>query len=96
MGLSTYASELHTTGRARYFAIERFERFGRFGRFDQEVAGDTVHLRHQENLVQALDLDWRNTDTHAKNVALLCLSTGTEATEIYDSVPNLLQDGLFF
>ncbi len=136
MGLSTYASELRTAGRTLYLAIERF---------DREVAGDIVYLRHQEDLAQALNLDWRNTDVkfqdpawptnpkrataraigellgtvpgaaelverwlrqltyhvaignndaHAKNVALLHLSTGTELTQVYDAVPNLFQDGL--
>lgn len=136
MGLSTFSSELRTAGRTLYLAIERF---------DREVVGDTVYLRHQEDLAQALNLDWRNSDVkfhdpawpthpkrataraigellgtvpgatelverwlrqltyhvaignndaHAKNVALLHLSTGTELTQVYDAVPNLFQDGL--
>jgi hypothetical protein len=34
-----------------------------------------------------------NNDAHAKNVALLHLSKGTQLTEIYDAVPNLFQEG---
>lgn len=136
MGLSTYGSELRAAGRTIYLAIERF---------DREVVDDVVYLRHQEDLAQALNLDWRNTDVkfqdpawptnpkrataraigellgtvpgaaelvegwlrqltyhvaignndaHAKNVALLHLSTGTELTQVYDAVPNLFQEGL--
>ncbi|HUV57591.1 MAG TPA: HipA domain-containing protein, partial [Acidimicrobiales bacterium] len=100
---------------------------------------------HQEDLAQALSLDWRDTDTkfqepdwpgdpkratvrriaemlgsipagdgavenwlrhltfhvaignndaHAKNVALMHLSTGTELAQVYDASPNLFQAGL--
>lgn len=136
MGLSTFSSEIRFAGRTLYLAIERF---------DREVVDDAVHLHHQEDLAQALNLDWRNTDVkfqdpmwpnnskrataraigellgtvpgaadlverwlrqltyhvaignndaHAKNVALLHLSTGTELTQVYDAVPNLFQHGL--
>lgn len=136
MGLSRYESELRTAGQTTYLAIERF---------DRKVVGEDVRLRHQEDLAQALGLDWRDTDVkfqepdwptdprrataqrigellgsipggdaaveqwlrqltyhvaignndaHAKNVALLHESTGTELTEVYDALPNLFQDGL--
>lgn len=54
VGLSNYKSEIRTAGPVTYLAIERF---------DREVRGTQVHLHHQEDLAQALGLDWRNTDT---------------------------------
>lgn len=104
-----------------------------------------MRLRHQEDLAQAMGLDWRATDVksqepdwptdprratarrigellgsipggdaaveqwlrqltfhvaigdndaHAKNVALMHLSSGTELSQVYDALPNLFQDGL--
>jgi serine/threonine-protein kinase HipA len=53
MGLSQYVSEIRKAGRTTYLAIERF---------DRELVDDTVLLRHQEDLAQALGLDWRDTD----------------------------------
>jgi serine/threonine-protein kinase HipA len=133
IGLSSYGSEIHRTGRITYLAIERFDR--------TSVDGNVV-LHHQEDLAQALSLDWRDTDVkfqdpqwpgnpkrasarriaealgsipggdsaveqwlrqltfhvaignndaHAKNVALMHLSTGTELAQVYDALPNLFQ-----
>lgn len=53
LGLSNYRSEIRTAGRMTYLAIERFDRV---------IDGDQVRLRHQEDLCQALGLDWRDTD----------------------------------
>lgn len=53
IGLSRYGSEIRSAGRMTYLAIERF---------DRELIAGEVRLRHQEDLAQALDLDWRNTD----------------------------------
>ncbi|MHB8335363.1 MAG: type II toxin-antitoxin system HipA family toxin [Acidimicrobiales bacterium] len=136
IGLSSYASEIRRAQSMTYLAIERF---------DRTVDNDQVHLHHQEDLAQALSLDWRDTDTkfqepdwpsdpkratvrrvaemlgsipggddalenwlrhltfhvaignhdaHAKNVALMHLSTGTELAQVYDALPNLFQAGL--
>jgi serine/threonine-protein kinase HipA len=52
-GLSTYRSEIRKAGRTTYLAIERF---------DRELVGAQVHLRHQEDLAQAMGLDWRDSD----------------------------------
>jgi serine/threonine-protein kinase HipA len=136
IGLSSYASEIRRAQSMTYLAIERF---------DRTVVNGDVHLHHQEDLAQALGLDWRDTDTkfqepdwpgdpkratvrriaamlgsipggdgavekwlrhltfhvaignndaHAKNVALMHLSTGTELAQVYDALPNLFQAGL--
>jgi serine/threonine-protein kinase HipA len=53
IGLSSYTSEIRKARRMPYLAIERF---------DRAVDGDQVRLHHQEDLAQALGLDWRNTD----------------------------------
>ncbi len=53
LGLSRYDSRINTAGPITYLAIERF---------DRTVDGDQVLLHHQEDLAQALGLDWRNTD----------------------------------
>ncbi|GGF11893.1 type II toxin-antitoxin system HipA family toxin [Subtercola lobariae] len=53
IGLSRYHSEIRTAGTTKYLAIERF---------DRTVEAGEVHLLHQEDLAQAMDLDWRNTD----------------------------------
>ncbi len=53
IGLSAFQSEILSAGRMKYLAIERF---------DRAVVGDVVHLRHQEDLAQAMGLDWRDTD----------------------------------
>lgn len=53
IGLSTYASTLEKAGRTTYLAIERF---------DREIVSGDVRLHHQEDLSQALGLDWRDTD----------------------------------
>lgn len=53
IGLSSYSSEIHTAGRTRYLAIERF---------DRTLVAGAVQLRHQEDLAQALDLDWLDAD----------------------------------
>ncbi|MES2094831.1 MAG: HipA domain-containing protein [Actinomycetota bacterium] len=52
-GLSQYQSAMHTAGTMNYLAIERF---------DRKVVDGTVVLHHQEDLAQALGLDWRTTD----------------------------------
>jgi serine/threonine-protein kinase HipA len=49
VGLSSFASEIRTAGRVTYLAIERF---------DRTIVGDQVHLHHQEDLAQAMGLDW--------------------------------------
>lgn len=53
MGLSQYTSELRKAGRTTYLAIERF---------DRRIEGESAHLHHQEDMAQALGLDWRDTD----------------------------------
>jgi len=135
IGLSSYASEIRVAERTTYLAIERF---------DRTVINGKVHLHHQEDLAQALSLDWRDTevkfqepawpsdpkrasilrvaealgsipggdaavekwlrqltfhvaignnDAHAKNVALMHHSKGTELAQVYDASPNLFQAG---
>jgi serine/threonine-protein kinase HipA len=135
IGLSSYASDIRVAERVTYLAIERF---------DRTVINGEVHLHHQEDLAQALSLDWRDTDVkfqepawpsdpkrasvarvaaalgsipggdaaveqwlrqltfhvaignndaHAKNVALMHHSTGTELAQVYDASPNLFQAG---
>ena len=53
IGLSRYGSHIRRAGRTTYLAIERF---------DRELVAGRVRLRHQEDLAQALGLDWRDTD----------------------------------
>jgi len=53
MGLSRYTSEIRVAGSITYLAIERF---------DRTVVHNKVRLHHQEDLAQALGLDWRDTD----------------------------------
>lgn len=53
MGLSEYDSQILTVGGLPFLAIERF---------DRAVSGSSVSLFHQEDLAQALGLDWRDTD----------------------------------
>ncbi len=53
-GLSQFQSEMRTAGTINYLAIERF---------DRKVVGGDVVLHHQEDLAQALGLDWRTSDT---------------------------------
>jgi serine/threonine-protein kinase HipA len=53
IGLSKYQSSISHAGRTTFLAIERF---------DREVVDGQVHLRHQEDLAQALGLDWQDTD----------------------------------
>lgn len=53
IGLSSYDSEIRKAGRMTYLAIERF---------DRAINGGQVRLHHQEDLAQALGLDWRDTD----------------------------------
>ena len=52
-GLSHFQSAMRTAGTMNYLAIERFDR--------QVVGGDVV-LHHQEDLAQALGLEWRDGD----------------------------------
>lgn len=52
-GLSRFQSVMRTAGTMNYLAIERFDR--------KIVDGDVV-LHHQEDLAQALRLDWRDGD----------------------------------
>ncbi len=53
VGLSQYRSEIRKANRTTYLAIERF---------DRAVVEGNVLLHHQEDLAQAMGLDWRNTD----------------------------------
>ena len=53
-GLSNDASEIRRAQSTTYLAIERF---------DRTVADGAVRPLHQEDLAQALRLDWRETDT---------------------------------
>ena len=50
-GLSRFQSAMRTAGTMNYLAIERF---------DRQVVGGVVVLHHQEDLAQALGLDWRD------------------------------------
>ncbi len=52
-GLSQFQSAMRTAGTMNYLAIERF---------DRKVVGGDVVLHHQEDLAQALGLDWRTSD----------------------------------
>jgi serine/threonine-protein kinase HipA len=60
MGLSNYESEIRKAGGTTYLAIERFDRV---------VDGHDVHLKHQEDLAQALGLDWRDADAKFQDPA---------------------------
>lgn len=51
IGLAEFESSVHTAGATTYLAIERF---------DREVRDGEVLLLHQEDLAQALGLDWRD------------------------------------
>ncbi|NQX04998.1 HipA domain-containing protein [Rathayibacter sp. VKM Ac-2856] len=51
LGLATFESSLHTAAMTTYLAIERF---------DREIHDGEVLLHHQEDLAQALGLDWRD------------------------------------
>jgi serine/threonine-protein kinase HipA len=53
IGLSSYESEIRKAGRMTYLAIQRF---------DRAIDAGQVRLHHQEDLAQALGLDWRDTD----------------------------------
>lgn len=53
VGLSSYRSEIRKAGRMTYLAIERF---------DRQLVGRQVCLHHQEDLAQALGLDWPDPD----------------------------------
>ena len=52
-GLAQFQSAIRTAGTMNYLAIERF---------DRHVIGGEVLLHHQEDLAQALGLDWRDGD----------------------------------
>lgn len=58
IGLSRYASSIRSAGRTTYLCIERF---------DRTISAGTVQLHHQEDLAQALGLDWRDTDVKFQN-----------------------------
>ncbi|MCL2316679.1 MAG: HipA domain-containing protein, partial [Actinomycetia bacterium] len=53
LGLAAYGSELRQAGPVTYLAIERYDRV---------VRGQTVTVTHQEDLAQALGLDWLDSD----------------------------------
>ena len=53
VGLGGYGSEIRQAEAMTYLAIERFDRV---------IDGDEVRLNHQEDLAQAMGLDWRDTD----------------------------------
>ena len=53
VGLGGYGSRIRQAESMTYLAIERFDRV---------MDGDTVVLHHQEDLAQALGLEWRDTD----------------------------------
>ncbi|TFD55696.1 type II toxin-antitoxin system HipA family toxin [Cryobacterium sp. Hh38] len=53
MGLSQFSSEVITLGQTTFLAIERFDRL---------VSGRNVTLVHQDDVTQALGLDWRDSD----------------------------------
>lgn len=81
-GLSAYRSEIRTAGRTTYLAIERF---------DRELSGGVVLPRHQEDLAQALGLDWRNTDTKFQEPSRpddLRRATARRIGELLGSVPG--------
>jgi len=52
-GLSKFQSAMRRAGTINYLAIERF---------DRQIVDGRVILHHQEDLAQALGLDWRNGD----------------------------------
>lgn len=54
MGLSRFQSSIERAGQIKYLSIERFDRV---------VSGRSVSLVHQEDLAQALGLDWRDSES---------------------------------
>lgn len=82
LGLSNYRSEIRTAGRMTYLAIERFDRV---------IDGDQVRLRHQEDLCQALGLDWRDTDVKFQQPEWLTdpkRATARRIGELLGSIPG--------
>lgn len=53
LGLSSYGSQIAVAQGTTFLAIERF---------DRTVSADAVLVHHQEDLAQALGLDWRDSD----------------------------------
>jgi serine/threonine-protein kinase HipA len=53
IGLSRYSSEIRIAGSTTYLAIERF---------DRKIIDSQVRTHHQEDLAQAMGLDWRDTE----------------------------------
>ncbi|MEY2849037.1 MAG: hypothetical protein RI885_1704 [Actinomycetota bacterium] len=60
VGLSRFHSSLQKAGATPYLSIERF---------DRHLLDGTVALHHQEDLAQALGLDWRSADAKFQDPA---------------------------
>lgn len=82
LGLSSYRSEILEAQRVSYLSIERF---------DRTIEGGAVRLHHQEDLAQALGLDWRNTDVKFQSPAWPTAPTRATARrvgELLGSIPG--------
>lgn len=82
IGLSSYGSEILKAGRMTYLAVERFDRV---------VNGRDVRLHHQEDLAQALALDWRDTDVKFQDPAWPNdpkRATARKIAELLGSIPG--------
>lgn len=73
VGLSRYDSWIGEAGAMTYLAIQRF---------DRDVDGDDVRLHHQEDLAQALNLDWRDTDVKFQDPSWPSATTRASARRI--------------
>jgi serine/threonine-protein kinase HipA len=80
--LSSYRSEILEAQRVTYLSIERF---------DRTSEGGAVRLHHQEDLAQALGLDWRNTDVKFQSPAWPAdprRATARRVGELLGSIPG--------
>ncbi|WP_161498894.1 type II toxin-antitoxin system HipA family toxin [Cryobacterium aureum] len=81
-GLSRFQSTMRKAGTMNYLAIERF---------DRQVVGGNVVLHHQEDLAQALGLDWRDGDAKFQDHRLPSRSGRPSARligELLGSIPG--------
>jgi len=82
VGLADYRSEVLHAGPVTYLAIERF---------DRAIVDGDVRLTHQEDLAQAMGLDWRDTDVKFQEPAWPAdpkRATARRIGELLGSIPG--------
>jgi len=85
LGLSRFDSSIGMAGSIPYLAIERF---------DRRVSGETIELLHQEDMAQALSLDWVDDQAKSQDPREPASTRRPSALRIAEAAASLDEDAV--